>query len=82
MSTKDKMIARLLSKPSDYTFIELQGLSSKLGCQISQHGSGSRCILISPAGARYAFHKPHSYSYFKGYVIKDLILFFQREGLI
>ncbi len=82
MSAKDKMIARLLTMPSDYTFVELRGLCSKLGCVISQKGRGSRCKIISPAGNVYDFHKPHSYSYFKEYVIKDLISFFRGEGLI
>ena len=82
MSTKEKMIERLLSVPKDYTYFELRGLSSKLGCFISQKGSGSRCMLISPNGARLAFHKPHNYSYFKEYAVKDIILFLQKEGLI
>lgn len=76
------MIERLLSVPTDYTYFELQGLISKLGCSISQRGSGSRCMLIAPSGARFAFHKPHNYSYFKEYAVKDLISFLQREGLI
>ena len=38
--------------------------------------------MISPNGARYVFHKPHNYSYFKEYAIKDMISFFRKEGLI
>lgn len=82
MSTKAKMIERLLSSPADYTYFELKGLSMQLGCFISQKGRGSRCILIAPSGAKFAFHRPHNYSYFKEYAVKDMIAFFQREGLI
>ena len=82
MSTKEKMIERLLSIPADYTYFEFRGLASKLGCTISQKGSGSRCVLISPNGSRLAFHKPHNYRYFKEYVVKDMISFFRKEGLI
>ncbi len=82
MSVKEKMIKRLLSMPSDYTFNELCSLASKLECTISQDGNGSRCLLISSTGKRLCFHKPHGYSYFKKYIIKDFIVFFQREGLI
>ena len=82
MSTKEKMIERLLSVPKDYTYFELRGLTSKLGCTISQKGSGSRWMIISPSGARHAFHKPHNYSYFKEYAVKDMISYFRREGLI
>jgi len=82
LSTKDKMIRRLMSVPKDYTFFELKGLASQLGCFISQKGNGSRCRLISPSGAIYAFHKPHSYSYFKEYAVRDLIAFLRKEGLI
>ncbi len=82
MSTKKKLIERLLSVPSDYTYFELRSIASQLGCSISQKGSGSRCLLIAPSGARYAFHKPHNYCYFKEYAIKDLIAFFRGEGLI
>lgn len=82
MSKKEKMIERLLSVPTDYTFFELKRLSSKLGCVLSQNGSGSRCMLISPQGSRFLFHKPHSYGYFKEYAVKDLISFLRKEGLI
>lgn len=82
MSVKDKMVNRLLSMPNDYTFLELKGLSSKLGCVIQQDRNGSRCALITQSGSKYIFHKPHSYSYFRSYVIKDLISFLRKEGLI
>ena len=82
MSTKEKRMERLLSVPRDYTYFELKGLASALGCTISQKGSGSRCMLISPCGGKLAFHKPHDYSYFKEYAIKDIIMFLQREDLI
>ena len=82
MSTKEKMIERLLSVPKDYTYFELRGLALKLGCSISQKRNGSRCMLISPNGARLSFHKPHNYSYFKEYAVKDIIEFFQKEALI
>ena len=82
MSVKDKMVNRLLSMPSDYTFIELCGLASKLGCSISQDGNGSRCSIVCNSGAKLCFHKPHGYGYFKKYAIKDFINFFQSEGLI
>lgn len=81
MSVKEKMIARLVSLPTDYTFIELRGLSSQLGCVVSQSGNGSRCMIISPSGSKLCFHKPHSYSYFKHYQLKDFITFFRGEGL-
>ncbi len=76
------MVARLLSKPSDYTFLELKGLTSKLGCTIIQDRNGSRCEIIAPSGSKFIVHKPHSYKYFKSYVIIALISFLRKEGLI
>ena len=82
MGTKEKMIDRLLSIPKDYTYFELKGLASKCKCTLSQKGNGSRCMLIAPSGAKYVFHKPHNYSYFKEYAVKDIISFLRKEGLI
>ena len=82
MSTKEKMIERLLSVPTDYTFFELKGLTSKLGCLISQKKNGSKCAIITPGGAKLVFHKPHNYSYFKEYALKEIISFLRKEGLI
>ena len=82
MSVKEKMVARLLSIPADYTFFELKSLSIQLGCSISQKRNGSRCVIVTPSGAKRVIHKPHSYCYFKEYAIKDIVSFFREEGLL
>ena len=61
------MIERLLTVPTDYTFFELKGLTSKLGCRISQKKDELKCVIIAVSGAKLVFHKPYNYSYFKEY---------------
>ena len=41
MSKKDKLIDRLLKKPKDFTFDEMESLLSYLGYELKQGGTGS-----------------------------------------
>ena len=74
MSSKDKLIARFLLLPSDFTFDELERLLKALGYTKSNKGktSGSRVIFKDKEGHPIMLHKPHPGNIMKRGAIKQL----------
>ena len=60
MSRKEKLLKRMLSIPSDFTFEELKSVLGSLGFSISNKGktSGSRVAFIKEQMI-IRIHKPH-----------------------
>lgn len=84
MSKKDKLIARLLSRPKDFTFEELTAL---LGCfDYNQANlgkkSGSRVAFTNGKGDYIRLHKPHPRNILKRYQVEDIITALQERGLL
>lgn len=76
MSKEDKLVKRLLSKPTDFTYEELQKVLIKLGYKEAQKGktSGSRVAFInSESGHIIRLHKPHPKNELKRYQIEQII---------
>lgn len=76
MSKEDKLVKRLLSKPTDFTYEELQKVLIKLGYKEAQNGktSGSRVAFInSESGHIIRLHKPHPKNELKRYQIEQII---------
>jgi len=73
MSKLDKLKARLLSKPKDFTYQELVTLFTAYGFEeITGKGSGRK--LVNPeSGKIFNLHEPHPSNILKGYVIKEAI---------
>ncbi len=62
MSQADKLLERLLSKPNDFTFSELETLLSGLGYIKSNLGktSGSKvCFINKQTRCTVRLHRPH-----------------------
>ena len=83
MVQRDKLIQRLKSKPTDFTFDELETLLGFLGYHRSDkgHTSGSRIVFTSDLHGRIMLHRPHPSNVLKRYQIK-LLLQLEREELI
>ena len=83
MSKKEKLIARLLACPKDFTFEEASALFSALGFIIDNKGktSGARAKFIKGSLA-YLLHKPHPANSFKSYAVKQMIDFLKDNKLI
>ncbi len=66
MSSKDKLISRFLTLPSDFTFEELERLLTIFGYAISNKGktSGSRVVFKDKEGLYDKF--------WKNYRVKDI----------
>lgn len=74
MSKTEKLIARFLSKPKDFTFDELRALLNHFGYELDESGNGSRVKFINKADDDIIFlHKPHPGNIVKSYIIKDVL---------
>lgn len=85
MSQKDDLIARLRSRPKDFTIRELDSLMNKCGCEKSNSGktSGSRIAYVHvKTQLVYKTHSPHPQPVLKSYVIDDVLEFLMKVGEI
>lgn len=85
MGSKEKLIARLKSKPKDFTFEEVKSLMKKLGYVEDAQGktSGSRVAFIHPETFRLLrLHKPHPENTLPLYAVVELLQYLERNGEI
>ena len=84
MSTKDKLLARFKSLPSDFTFEELDRLLRSLGYEMDNKGktSGSRIIYKDRNNAPIMLHKPHPGNIIKKYAMKQIFDELKGKGKI
>jgi hypothetical protein len=74
LSKKDKLLKRLKSRPTDFTFDELKTLLEHYGYSLTEAGktSGSRVSFVK--GDSYIrLHKPHPGNILKRYQINDIL---------
>ena len=83
VSKKDKLVARLLKKPKDFTFEELVALLGYLGYTQVQAGKtcGSR-VAFSNGSDYIRLHKPHPRNILKAYQVNEIVLHLQERGLL
>lgn len=84
MSQKEKLIARLLTRPRNFTWNELARLLSALGYKEIKKGKtgGSRRRFEHRERPSINLHKPHPGNELKAYQVHELIEFFKREHLL
>lgn len=84
MSKKEKLIAKLLRRPNDFTWNELTSLLKSFGYSEVKIGKtgGSRRRFIHSSAAAITLHKPHPQNTLKKYAIDQLIEQLQQEDLI
>lgn len=82
MSSKDKLIKRFRSLPSDFTFDELTRLLTILGYELSNKGktSGSRIIYKDPTGHPIMIHRPHPGNIIKAYAMRQILEELTKKG--
>lgn len=83
MSKKDKLIKRLLKKPKDFTFDEMESLLSYFDYELKQGGTGSG-VKFMKVGSNDVinFHKPHPNGILKRYVLDQVIEKLRKDGLL
>lgn len=84
MTRKEKLIKRLLNKPKDFTWDELERLLTGLDFEEVKTGktSGSRTSFINPSGVIISLHKPHPQNILKRYQIEQIIEILEQEKLL
>jgi hypothetical protein len=85
MGTHEKLLARFLSQPKDFTWDELTTLLRKYGYKQSNKGktSGSRVVFDSETiSASLDLHKPHPKPILHLYQMKVVLDFLKRTGIL
>ena len=84
MSKREKLIARLLSEPKDFTFEELTALLGQFGYKQANPGrtGGSRISFSNGENDYIRLHKPHPRNILKPYQVEDIITALQERGLL
>lgn len=83
MSTKEKLLRKLLSKPRDFRFEEAVTLLNAFDFPLVE-GDGSRVSFASKkTGKTLDLHKPHGReNALLAYQIKSVISFLEKEDLL
>lgn len=85
MTRAEKLLSRLLSRPSDFTWGELETLLGHFGYEPFNAGrtSGSRVKFRHPVTKhKLSLHKPHPGEILKPYQIDDVIEALREQALI
>jgi predicted RNA binding protein YcfA (HicA-like mRNA interferase family) len=81
MSKYDKLLARLQTKPKDFTWRELVTLLRRLGYELHS-GSGSRRKFRHKSAPPFDTHEPHPQKVVKRYVIDQLLEVLEEGGFL
>ena len=83
ISRKNKLIARLLSRPKDFSWSELTALLKQLGYREEKTGKtgGPRLAFVHDTAAAVLLHQPHPSNELKRYAVDQVIETLQQEGL-
>lgn len=82
MGTKEKLIKRFCSLPTDFTWDEMSRLLNALGYSPSNKGktSGSRVIFKGEGSKPIMLHKPHPGNIIKEYVMKQVYEYLKNDN--
>lgn len=82
MSKLQKAVARLLSKPADYTWDELLSLMTALGYELRTSGGSGRKFFDPETKALFFLHEPHPSKVLKAYQVRAAVQFLRSERRI
>lgn len=82
MGTREKLIARFVAKPTDFTYQELNRLLGFWG-YIETQAEGSRVVFINKESKhRIKLHKPHPGNVLKRYQLELIEEELKEKGLL
>ena len=82
VSKREKLLKRLASRPTDFTWAELVSLMTSLDFEMeSASGSGRRFTNPVTESALY-IHEPHPAKVLRSYQVRDAIYFLKKEGIL
>jgi hypothetical protein len=79
MSKEQKVIDRLLSRPTDYEWRELESLMASFGYRLEKAGGSARKFIHNETKALSMIHERHPRKVLKHYQTKDAIDFLKQE---
>jgi hypothetical protein len=82
VSKREKLFARLKSKPKDFTWDELVSLMTACGYELKTAGGSGRKFIDPHTGATAFLHEPHPEKALKGYQIRDILRHLEQEKKI
>lgn len=82
MSKFRKALARLRSRPKDFTWTELQNIMNHFGYEEIKGGGSRRKFINSKTNVSISLHEPHPRPELKMYAIDIVIEHLREEGLI
>jgi hypothetical protein len=84
MAKIEKLIEKLLSKPTDFTWEELLKILAHFGYTELRKGKtgGSRRRFADDTNNIINLHKPHPKNILKSYIIKDVVAHLKERGKI
>lgn len=82
MGKREKLLAKLKSRPKDFTFQEATTLLAGFGYVLNQSGSGSRVKFEHEHYASVFMHKPHPSPVLKPYQLDVVLDTLNQEGLL
>ena len=78
MSKHQKLIVRLLSRPSDFEWAELRVLMDAFGYELKATGGSGRKFIHAQTRATLFMHEPHPARILKAYQIREIIHFLKQ----
>ena len=82
MSKLQKAQARLLQKPTDFTWGELVSVMIALGYELRSSGGSGRKFFDPITKALFFLHEPHPTKILKAYQVRAVIEFLRKEKKI
>lgn len=84
MTKREKLLDRLLTKPTDFTWNELSRILNGFGYQQISVGKtgGSRVRFVHENYPSIIMHKPHPKQILKRYQLDDIINLLKQENLL
>lgn len=83
MSQKEKLVARFLSKPKDFTYSELKQMLQYFGYTCDESGNGSRVRFYNPTTKDIIkLHKPHPGNIVHAYVLEEVLQKLKESELL
>lgn len=82
MSRFEKALARLNSRPEDFTWQELQTVMNHLGYEELKGGGSRRKFINRKTNALVSLHEPHPASILKLYAVDIIIEHLKEQSLL
>lgn len=82
MTKRNKSLARLLTRPSDFAWDELLGVMQAFDFDLKTTGGSGRKFIHRLTGVTHFMHEPHPSKVLKSYQVRDVITLLRKEGYI